>query len=153
VTGVTLSSAGRVQYASVMTGIYSNALSGAFAAARREEVVASNIANLRSRGAPRGSEATTAPDGTPLFRPGQVVETSNAGGGVRATVVAVDPTSIQQFEPDAPDANAAGLVDRPNVDLGQQQTNQIIAQRSYEANLKVIQTAEELDKALLDIKS
>jgi flagellar basal-body rod protein FlgC len=136
-----------------MTGAINNALSGAIAAARREEVVASNVANLRSRGAPRDSEATTAPDGTPLFRPGQVVEASNAGGGVRATVRAVDPTSIQQFEPDAPDANAEGVVDRPNVDLGQQQANQIIAQRSFEANLRVIQTADELEKALLDIKS
>ncbi|MBL8691953.1 MAG: flagellar biosynthesis protein FlgG [Rhodospirillaceae bacterium] len=136
-----------------MTGIISNALSGAIAAARREEVTASNIANLRSRGAPRDSADTTAADGTPLYRPGQVVETSNAGGGVRATVTAIDPTSIQQFEPDAPDANAEGVVDRPNVDLGQQQANQIVAQRAFEANLKVIQTADELEKALLDIKS
>lgn len=136
-----------------MTGAIPNALSGAIAAARREEVVASNVANLRSRGAPRNSDATTAADGTPLFRPGQVVETSNAGGGVRATVRAVDPTSIQQFEPGAPDANAEGVVDRPNVDLAQQQANQIVAQRAFEANLKVIQTADELEKALLDIKS
>ncbi len=136
-----------------MTGIISNALSGAFAAARREEVAASNIANLRSRGAPKDSTAATAADGTPLFRPGQVVETSNAGGGVRATVTAIDPTSIQQFEPDSPDANDSGFVDRPAVDLAQQQSNQIVAQRAFEANLKVIQTADELDKALLDIKS
>ncbi len=136
-----------------MTGAITNALSGAVAAARREEVAASNIANLRSRGAPRASDATTAADGTPLFRPGEVQETTNGGGGVRATVRAVDPTSIQQFEPDAPDANAEGFVDRPNVDLGQQQANQIVAQRAFEANLKVIQTADELEKALLDIKS
>ena len=136
-----------------MTGIISNALSGAFAAARREEVTASNIANLRSRAAPRDSTESTAADGTPLFRAGQVVETSNAGGGVRATVAAIDPTSIQQYEPDAADANEAGVVDRPNLDLGEQQANQIVAQRAFEANLKVVQTAEELDKALLDIKS
>lgn len=136
-----------------MSGIISNALSGALAAVRREEVTASNIANLRSRAAPKDSTDTTAADGTPLFRAGQVVETSNAGGGVRATVTAIDPTSIQQFEPDAPDADDQGAVDRPNVDLVQQQANQLVAQRSFEANLKVIQTADELDKALLDIKS
>lgn len=136
-----------------MTGAIYNALSGAVAAARREEVAASNIANLRSRGAPRNSDATTAADGTPLFRPGQVVETSNAGGGVRASVVAVDPTSIQQYDPDAPDANAAGVVDRPNVDLGDQQAQQIVAQRAFEANLKVVQTADDLLKSVLDIKS
>lgn len=115
--------------------------------------MASNVANLRSRAAPRNSTDTTAADGTPLFRPGQVVETSVQTGGVRASVVAVDPTSIQQFEPDAPDADAEGVVDRPNVDLAQQQANQIVAQRAFQANLKVIQTADELDKALLDIKS
>ena len=136
-----------------MTGAINNALSGAIAAARREEVVASNVANLRSRAAPRNSTDTTAADGTPLFRPGQVVETSVQTGGVRASVVAVDPTSIQQLEPDAPDADAAGAVDRPNVDLAQSQANQIVAQRAFQANLKVIQTADELDKALLDIKS
>ncbi len=136
-----------------MTGAINNALSGAIAAARREEVVASNVANLRSRAAPRNSTDTTAADGTPLFRPGQVVETSVQTGGVRASVVAVDPTSIQQVEPDAPDADAAGAVDRPNVDLAQQQANQIVAQRAFQANLKVIQTADELDKALLNIKS
>ncbi|MSP50403.1 MAG: flagellar biosynthesis protein FlgG [Alphaproteobacteria bacterium] len=136
-----------------MPGAISNALSGAVAAARREEVAASNIANLRSRGAPRNSTDTTAADGTPLFRPGQVAETSTLPGGVRATVVAVDPTSIQQFEPDSPDANAEGVVDRPNVDLAQEQSNQLRAQRAFEANLKVIRTADDLLKAVVDIKS
>ena len=136
-----------------MTGAISNALSGAIAAARREEVVASNVANLRSRAAPKKSTDTTAADGTPLFRPGQVVETSVQTGGVRASIVSVDPTSIQQFEPDASDASAEGFVDRPNVDLGQQQANQIVAQRAFQANLKVIQVADELERSLLDIKS
>jgi flagellar basal-body rod protein FlgC len=129
------------------------ALSGAVAATRREEVAASNIANIRSRAPARGSEATQAEDGAPLFRAGQVVESSVEGGGVRARVTAIDPTSIQQFEPDAPDANAEGAVNRPNVDLAREQTNQILAQRSFEANLKVVQTASDLEKALLDITS
>jgi flagellar basal-body rod protein FlgC len=129
------------------------ALSGAVAATRREEVSASNIANLRSRAPAPGSAATEAADGTPLFRAGQVVESSVEAGGVRARVSAIDPTSIQQFEPDAPDANAQGVVDRPNVDLAREQTNQILAQRSFEANLKVVQAASDLEKALLDIKS
>lgn len=136
-----------------MTGAISNALSGLLAASRREEVTANNIANLRSRGAPRGSADATAEDGTPLFRPGQTVDSSVAGGGVRSTAVGIDPTSIQQYEPDSPDANEQGVVDRPNVDLGQQLTNQLVAQRAFEANLKVVRTADDLEKSLLDIKS
>jgi flagellar basal-body rod protein FlgC len=142
-----------MQYAGVMVNAINFALSGAVAAARREEVTASNIANIRSRAPARGSDATQAEDGTPLFRPGQVVESSVEPGGVRARVTAIDPTSIQQFEPDSHDANAEGAVDRPNVDLAREQTNQILAQRSFEANLKVVQTASDMEKAILDIKS
>jgi flagellar basal-body rod protein FlgC len=136
-----------------MSNAISNALSGAFAAVRREEVAASNIANLRSRAAPKGSTESEAADGTPLFRPGQAVESSVATGGVSSRIAAIDPSSLQQFEPDAPDAGADGFVDRPNVDLGEQQVGQIVAQRAFEANLKVIQTASDMEKSLLDITS
>lgn len=141
------------RYDPPMTNAISNALSGAFAAVRREEVASSNIANLRSRAAPKGSSDAQAADGTPLFRPGQAVESSTAAGGVTSRIAAIDPSSLQQFEPDAPDASAEGFVDRPNLDLGEQQVGQMIAQRSFEANLKVIQTASDMEKSLLDITS
>lgn len=131
-----------------MSSILSTALSGLTAQTARLAVSASNVANLRSTGAKPGE--TPQPG---EFVPQQVALTSVAGGGVRASAVAVDPSSIRAYEPGAPDADAEGFVYRPNVDLASELVTQLDAQRNFQANLKVIEAEDERLGDLLDVIS
>ncbi len=131
-----------------MNPIFSTALSGLAAQTKRFEVSASNIVNMGSRGvepgaAPRAGE----------FVPHRVALTSQVGGGVKATAVPVDPPSVKGFEPGAPDADANGLVNRPNVQLERELVNQISALRGYQANASIIRAEDRLLGELLDIIS
>ena len=134
----------------ITNGIYS-ALSGATAATRRFDNSAANVANLESVSAPNGSTASVDAAGNPLFRPQRSVDSTTATGGVRSTQQLVDPTSVQRYDPDAPDADGEGLVNRPNVSLENEVVDQIAAQKQFEANLATIRTADELFESTLDI--
>lgn len=64
--------------------------------------------------------------------------------GVEVAGIALgDPTGRVTYEPDNPLADANGYVRRPDIDLGDQMTQLIQAQRGYQANLSVIQRATE----------
>jgi len=131
----------------------SSALSGALAGERRFENSASNVANLRSVAAPSVDGPATDNAGNPLFRPGRTVDVTAPTGGVTSNRLLVVPSAVQEYDPSAADADADGLVDRPNVDLVRETADRISAQRQFEANLATIRTADELLKATLDIKS
>ena len=128
---------------------FANSLSGLMAQSKRLAVSADNIANMRSRGID--------PDGPAeqpgAYRPKQVQDVAVEGGGVRGEVLPVRPPSVETFEPSSPDADAQGLVDRPNVNLAEELVTQIQAQRAYEANAAAIRTQDEVLDSLLDIKS
>ena len=49
--------------------------------------------------------------------------------------------------------NEAGLIDIPNVDIGEELVNLITAESNYKANAKIISTQTDLDKELIDIIS
>ena len=134
----------------ITNGIYS-ALSGVNAAARRFDNSASNVANVESVAAPRESNEAVNAAGDPLFRPQRSLDSTTTSGGVRSTQQLVDPVSVQRYDPDAPDADAGGLVNRPNVSLEREVVDQITAQRQFEANLATIKTADELLESTLDI--
>lgn len=136
-----------------ITNAISNAVSGLQAATRRFENSASNVANLRSVAAPTVAGPATDDQGNSLFRPGRTVDVSAPTGGVQSTRLLVDPSAVQEFDPTAPDADADGLVNRPNVDLVQETADRIASQRQFEANLATVRAADELLKATLDIKS
>jgi flagellar basal-body rod protein FlgC len=136
-----------------MTGAINAALTGAAAALRRQEVAANNTANIQSRAAPKGSTATEAADGTPFYRPGRAVQTSLVTGGVRTSVAPIDPSSVQRYEPNAPDAGSGGTVDRPNVDPVREQVESFNARRQLSLSLKTVQANDELLKRALDLKA
>jgi len=74
------------------------------------------------------------------------------GGGVAPTEVQFgDSVGIVTYEPGNPMADKNGLVRRPNVNLGDQMTNLIIAQRGYQLNLAVIDRAKNSYQQALDI--
>jgi flagellar basal-body rod protein FlgC len=53
------------------------------------------------------------------------------------------------YEPDHPLADEAGYVKYPDIDLGDQMSQMIMAQRGYQANLAVVERATEAYKAAL----
>jgi flagellar basal-body rod protein FlgC len=60
-----------------------------------------------------------------------------------------DPARVQ--DPAHPLADEAGYVTMPHVDLSTEMTNLMIANRTYQANLKVIETGREAYQAALRI--
>ena len=131
-----------------MSAVFSTALSGLAAQSKRLEVSANNIVNLRSTGVQSGAAPRPGE-----YVPQQVALSSRAGGGVSAVAVAVDPSSVAAYEPSAPDADADGIVNRPNVNLVQEIVTLIDARRSYQANLAVIRAEDRILGDLLDIVS
>ena len=56
-----------------------------------------------------------------------------------------------EYEPNHPLADAQGMVRYPDVDLGDQMTQLIVAQRGYQANLSVIDRARDLYQQALSL--
>ncbi len=55
------------------------------------------------------------------------------------------------YEPDHPLADEGGYVKYPDIDLGSQMTQLIMAQRGYQANLAVVDRARESYQAALQL--
>lgn len=141
------------------------ATSGLSAASLRLNVTASNIANAfttgplpATGGTPAGgnggsSSANAAfPAAYVPLQVNQVDQSSGSTpGGTVATVSAVSPSFVPQFDPNAPFANQDGLVAAPNVDLADQFVQLITAKYAFAANAKVIQAYDNTTKSLLDI--
>ena len=126
----------------LMPGVNS-AASALHAEKIRMEVIAQNIAN---------ANVTKTSDGTPYER--QVVKFEailSQKLGVDAQVVPelVKAVSIMgdgqppkmMYQPGHPDANEAGMVAYPNVNIHVEMADMIAASRTYEANLAVIKNA------------
>ena len=134
------------------------ATSGLKAASRVVAAVASNVANLRTTSPPE--DVDISPSGQSrktgngqqdtVYRPLRVEQEALEGGGVSARYGLVDPSHVTVFDPGDPNANEEGLVAQPNVDPAREMLNLGLAQRAYEASLKVIETEDEMSGSLLD---
>lgn len=116
-------------------------MSGLAVAAKRVFVSANNIVNIHSAGDGQAGS---------VFKPQSVEQVSVPQGGVRAVTRPITPASIPVFSPDHPAADKDGLVQMPNVSLEREIVNLKMALNSYRANLKVIETADEMAGELLD---
>jgi flagellar basal-body rod protein FlgC len=58
---------------------------------------------------------------------------------------------ILAHEPDNPLADAEGYVRRPDIDMGDQMAQLMMAQRSYQANLSVVDRARESYNAAINL--
>jgi flagellar basal-body rod protein FlgC len=135
----------------IMSSISTIALSGMNAAARRLDVSASNVANVRSDGALPGADGTV-PAGAPqAYAPLELVQTANADGGTQTSVTTANPSFVAISDPQAPFANQDGLVAAPNVDLAQELVGQMLASYSFAANASVMTADNHMTKSLLDI--
>ena len=112
----------------------------------RMRIIAENLATANS--------TSKAAGGNPYRRQAPVfLPTPVAGGiGVKMARVAPDTTDFKSdYEPGNPSADAKGYVKLPNVDPLIEALDMRQAQRAYEANLNVIETARAMDMRTLDL--
>jgi flagellar basal-body rod protein FlgC len=141
-----------------MTPSFKVPVSGMTAAVRRVQATAANIANAGST-ASLDAVAEVAPvnparpdtrDAYAGYRPVRIHQASVAGGGTEAVATPVNPSFVRAYQPTHPDAGKYGIVKRPNVSLEGELVELMRAQRAYEANLKVVQTLDEMLGTLVD---
>jgi flagellar basal-body rod protein FlgC len=142
--------------------------SGLTAERLRMEVVANNIANAFSTRTPEGGpyrrkdvifsavfdeqlRAVIARGGS---LGAQAQQAASELGGVAVVGIVDDQTDLPVvYQPGHPDANRDGFVVLPNVQLPIEMVNLITANRSYEANLKVLQAfRQQLEQTLLIVR-
>jgi flagellar basal-body rod protein FlgC len=130
-----------------MSGIFDSlgiAGSGLMAHRKWLDAVSDNIANIN----------TVSPTSGDAFRQRfvdvQSVDYGSGEGGVRVAGVQFgDGQGRTVYEPDNPIADANGYVKYPDIDLGDQMTELLMAQRGYQANLAVIDRATNAYQAAL----
>jgi flagellar basal-body rod protein FlgC len=112
----------------------------------RMRVIAENIANADSIGATPGADPYRRR--SPVFQPTRV----DGGMGVAMTDVRTDDTAFKtEYDPSHPAADANGYVKLPNVEPLTEALDMRQAQRAYEANLNVIETARSMQTRTLDL--
>jgi flagellar basal-body rod protein FlgC len=81
----------------------------------------------------------------------QAVDYGSGTGGVRVARVEFggDPNGRVVYEPDHPMANKDGYVRYPDIDMGDQMVQMMMAQRGYQANLAVVERATNAYQAAL----
>ena len=119
------------------------AVSGLAAAGEKARTAASNIANMGTVG------ALDPADGPAPYAPQDIVQKTDAGGGVLTSQVARDPAFSPAYDPNSPFANEQGIVGAPNVDLATEAMTLKQAELAYKASAAVIRTAEKMQDELL----
>ena len=122
----------------------------------RMNLISSNLANVNS---------TRTPEGGPYKRKDAVFTATSAPGSFGAALGhATDARRVEvsqinedqnpprmQYEPNHPDADAAGYVAYPNVNVVEEMADMISASRSYEANVTAANAAKAMAIKTLDI--
>jgi flagellar basal-body rod protein FlgC len=112
----------------------------------RMRVIAENIANANSTSKTAG--------GDPYRRQAPIFEPTKVAGaeGVKMAKVQPDMRPFKlEYDPGHPSADAKGYVKLPNVNTLVEAMDMREAQRAYEANLNVIETARAMDMRTLDL--
>jgi flagellar basal-body rod protein FlgC len=113
----------------------------------RMRVIAENLANADSTAkTPEGEPYRRQ---TPVFEP---VRVDGGGEGVRLARIMPDEKDFKlEYAPGHPAADKNGYVKLPNVDSLIEALDMREAQRAYEANLNVIETARAMQMRTLDL--
>ncbi|HEX8232552.1 MAG TPA: flagellar basal body rod protein FlgC [Caulobacteraceae bacterium] len=112
----------------------------------RMRIIAENMANADS--------TATVAGGDPYRRQTAVFEPTRVEGatGVAMTEVRPDASPFRnEYDPGHPAADANGYVKMPNVEPLTEALDMRQAQRAYEANLNVIETARAMQTRTLDL--
>lgn len=112
----------------------------------RMRVIAENLANANSTARTPGGDPYRRQ--VPVFKPTQV----QGAEGVQMLRVDADQTAFRsEYDPGNPAADAKGYVKLPNVNSLVEALDMKEAQRAYEANLNVIETARSMESRTLDL--
>jgi flagellar basal-body rod protein FlgC len=113
----------------------------------RMRIIAENLANASSTAKTKGGMPYTRQE--PVF---EATPVAGGGLGVRLARTQADQAAFKtQYDPGNPVADAQGYVKMPNVDPLIEALDMRDAQRAYEANLNVIDTARTMDQRTLDL--
>lgn len=135
--------------------------SGLAAQRVRMDVVSSNVANIETTatedGGPYRRQVVRFASGDSSLPFASVVQrfTGGADTGVVLTQVGVDEETPGRsvYDPAHPDAGEDGFVEMPNVDMVQEMTDLTSANRSYQANVTVLNAVKQMALRALDISS
>lgn len=125
----------------------------------RMDTISQNIANANT---------TRTADGSPYRRKTVIFEQINensfgsilnremngnsSAGGVKVSKIIEDTTPFQTvYDPTHPDADDQGYVKMPNVNIVEEMTNLISANRSYEANVTALNASKAMALKALEI--
>ncbi len=140
--------------------------SGLTAQRTRMDIISDNIANVNTTRTPEGEpyrrkmpvfssrDDETAPSFSNFIRGRLRAGSSRTGGerGVEITEIAEDESPFKTvYEPEHPDADEEGYVEKPNVDITMEMVDMIDASRAYEANINAMDTSTDMAMRALDI--
>jgi flagellar basal-body rod protein FlgC len=137
----------------------STAITGVNVSQTWMDAISDNISNMNdtaptSQGVyqPRFVVASSIPGQVEGTGDGSAAEAS-IGGGTQVLGVALgSPAGVEVYQPGNPLADKQGMIREADVNLGQQMTSMILAQRGYEANLATISQAESAYQAALGLQ-
>ena len=120
--------------------------SGLYANRKWMDAVSDNLANINT------ATATDKPAFQQRMITVQADDYGSGDGGVRVSAAQFGSAEGRVVnEPDNPLADADGNVRYPDIDMGEQMTQLMMAQRSYQANLSSIDRATDAYKAALQL--
>jgi len=128
-----------------MFGAIANAGSGLVVYRKWLDAVSDNVSNINDV-APSSGKAFQA-----RYVVAQAANYGNAGGAQVGGVQYGDAQGRLVYQPDHPLADAKGMVRVPDIDLSDQMGQLIIAQRAYQANLSVVQRAQDAYQSALEL--
>lgn len=106
------------------------------------DALSHNIANVN----------TARPTDQDAFQARFVMAQANPGGGVRVSGIALgDPEGRMVHDPSNPLADQAGYVRMPDLDLGREMSQLIMAQRGFQAQAAVLRNAQDVYASALSI--
>lgn len=113
----------------------------------RMDVISSNIANINT---------TRTDEGGPYRRKVAIFKENYNKDlgllGVKAIQIEEDDSEFRlEYNPTHPDANEAGYVEYPNVDILVEKTDLMTAQRAYEANVDALTAQKNMISKALEI--
>ena len=133
-----------------MNGILNVSTSALIAQRTRMDAIAANIASASIGGDPNGP-VKPPPIRQVLFAPGDPANDSDEG--VHVADIRDVHAFTPRYEPNHPHCDSEGRVWYPDINPVEEQANMMLAARSYEANIAVIEATKSMFNSSLEILS
>lgn len=142
-----------------MFGAIDSAASGLTAERLRMDVISNNIANANTtrtaKGGPYRRQLVVFEPRSEQASFSQLLSKEmgdGAGDGVKVVGITEDDSPTRMvYDPHHPDANQAGYVEMPNVNIVTEMVDMITATRAYEANVTAVNSAKSMALKALEI--